>query len=125
MRPDGDMDLEIGSDIIDQLKVPSCLQCKTGVLMPDVVFFGGSVPKEVSLRASAIVEEADGVLVLGTTLPVQSSLRLVSNASKRNVPILIINDGPTRADDFDNVLKIDDRLFPLFSDSIRSFLFSL
>lgn len=124
-RPDGDMDLEISADIIKQLKVPSCSACGTGTLMPDVVFFGGTVPKHVTQRASEIIEEADGVFVMGTTLPVQSSLRLVTMASKRNVPILIVNDGPTRADDLEHVIKIEDRLFPLISDSLRSYLLSL
>ncbi|KAI1692846.1 sir2 family domain-containing protein [Ditylenchus destructor] len=60
--PDGDADLD-GRDFSD-FDVPACPHCG-GLLKPDVVFFGESVPKERVTAAFAALEEADAVLVAG------------------------------------------------------------
>lgn len=96
IAPDGDADLE-GIDF-DRFVVPSCEICG-GVLKPDVVFYGESVPHEVSAAALAAVEAAEGVLVAGSSLMVWSSFRLVRAAAQRGIPVVAANRGRTRADD--------------------------
>ncbi|HJP99292.1 MAG TPA: NAD-dependent protein deacetylase [Rhodanobacteraceae bacterium] len=96
IAPDGDADLE-GIDF-DAFAVPACEVCG-GVLKPDVVFYGESVPREVSAAALAAVESADGVLVAGSSLMVWSSFRLVRAAVQHGVPVVAVNCGRTRADD--------------------------
>ncbi|TAN06510.1 MAG: NAD-dependent protein deacetylase [Rhodanobacteraceae bacterium] len=94
--PDGDADLE-GVDF-RAFNVPACGLCG-GVLKPDVVFYGEAVPRETTAAAFAATEAADGVLVVGSSLMVWSSFRLVRAAVQRGVEVVAINQGRTRADD--------------------------
>jgi NAD-dependent SIR2 family protein deacetylase len=98
VRPDGDVEL---SDTAG-FRVPACAACG-GVLKPDVVFFGENVPKPRVERCYAAVEEVDpatgALLVLGSSLTVMSGFRFVRHATKRGVPVVVVNRGPTRADD--------------------------
>lgn len=96
IAPDGDADLD-GVDF-NAFVVPECEVCG-GVLKPDVVFFGESVPREVTAAAHAAVEAGDGVLVVGSSLMVWSSFRLVRTAAQRGIPVIAVNRGRTRADD--------------------------
>jgi NAD-dependent SIR2 family protein deacetylase len=96
IAPDGDADLE-GVDF-GAFEVPACEVCG-GVLKPGVVFYGESVPREVGLEAMAAIEAADGVLVAGSSLMVWSSFRLVRAAVQRDIPVVAVNRGRTRADD--------------------------
>lgn len=105
-RPDGDA--EILGDAERTLVVASCRSCG-GVLMPDVVFFGGTVPRARVEEAMAIVEAADALLVLGTSLAVFSGWRFVRRAAERAMPIAIVNRGPTRGDP-QATLKVDGDL---------------
>lgn len=103
IAPDGDADVE---DIdFYAFQVPVCEVCG-GMLKPDVVFYGESVPRETSMAALATVEAADGVLVVGSSLMVWSSFRLVRAAVARNVPVVAVNRGRTRGDDL-LAFKID------------------
>lgn len=84
---------------IDQsFTVPACLKCG-GMLKPDVVFFGDSVPDEIKRSAREAVLKARGVLLMGTTSQVFSCFRLVRAASDAGLPIVAINKGKTRVDD--------------------------
>lgn len=94
-RPDGDA--ELSDDVVDRFVVVPCEACG-GVLMPNVVFFGGSVSKAIVEAAYAKVDEADALLVLGTSLTVFSGYRFVRRASDRGTPVVIVNRGPTRGD---------------------------
>jgi NAD-dependent SIR2 family protein deacetylase len=93
--PDGDADLE-GVDF-GRFHVPSC-RCGSGLLKPDVVFFGESVHKEVVLEASSRVDEADLLLVAGSSLMVWSGYRFVKRARQQGTEVAAINLGVTRAD---------------------------
>ncbi|MGH8147896.1 MAG: NAD-dependent protein deacetylase [Rhodanobacteraceae bacterium] len=103
IAPDGDADLE-GVDF-NAFEVPACEVCG-GVLKPDVVFYGESVPRERSAAALDAVLAADGVLVVGSSLMVWSSFRLVRAAVQRDIPVVAVNRGHTRADDL-LAFKID------------------
>jgi NAD-dependent SIR2 family protein deacetylase len=104
VRPDGDVELSE----TEGFRVPDCDACG-GVLKPDVVFFGENVPKDRVERCYAAVDALDPatetLLVLGSSLSVMSGLRFVRRAVKRDVPVVIVNRGPTRADDLP-VLKL-------------------
>lgn len=95
-RPDGDA--EFGPVNYNDLICPPCDHCG-GDLMPDVVFFGGSVPRGRVQRCEQAVQDADAVLVLGSTLMVYSSYRFCRLAAQLDKPIAIVNQGVTRADD--------------------------
>ncbi|HEX2893118.1 MAG TPA: NAD-dependent protein deacetylase [Marmoricola sp.] len=99
--PDGDVDLEA----TDGFVVAACDQCG-GVLKPDVVFFGENVPAERVARCAALVESAEALVVLGSSLHVFSGRRFVKQAHLRGVPVVIVNRGTTRGDPFATV-KVD------------------
>ena len=100
--PDGDVAL----DATDTFVVAPCERCG-GRLKPDVVFFGESVPKDVVAHCFALVDEAEALVVLGSSLHVMSGLRFVRHAAKRGIPVVVVNRGATRGDDLATV-KIDD-----------------
>jgi NAD-dependent SIR2 family protein deacetylase len=95
VRPDGDADLAEAH--VDDLRVVDCLVCG-GVLKPDVVFFGGNVGEATLAAAWKLFDEADALLVVGSSLAVWSGYRFVRRATERGVPVAIVNLGPTRAD---------------------------
>ena len=103
LRPDGDA--EPASDLAAAFRVPACEAC-AGVLMPDVVFFGGQVPRPRVERARAAVARADGLMVVGSSLMVYSGFRFCREARELGKPLLIINRGRTRADDL-ATLKVE------------------
>ena len=94
IAPDADAVIEQTS----QFRIASCELCG-GTLKPNIVYFGENVPKERVARAYAMVEDADALLAVGTSLAVQSGLRLVKRAHRDGKPIVIINRGATRGDD--------------------------
>lgn len=94
-KPDGDADLP--EHVERQFHVPDCPQCH-GTLMPDVVFFGGTVPKTRVQACMEAVERADALLVVGSSLQVFSGFRFCRHASQSGKPIAILNPGKTRAD---------------------------
>jgi NAD+-dependent protein deacetylase sirtuin 4 len=105
IAPDGDVDLPDG--LVADFVVVACTACG-GVLMPDVVFFGGSVPRPTLDAAWALFDRAELLLVIGSSLTVFSGYRFVRRAAERGVPIAILNRGPTRGDEH-ATLRIDAR----------------
>jgi NAD-dependent SIR2 family protein deacetylase len=93
--PDGDADLE-GRDF-SGFSVPDCELCE-GILKPDVVFFGESVPRDRVDRAMRGIQEADAMLIVGTSLMVYSGYRFAQAAAEAGKPIAAVNIGRTRAD---------------------------
>jgi NAD-dependent SIR2 family protein deacetylase len=94
--PDGDADLEGVS--FENFRVPSCLHC-AGVLKPDVVFFGESVPAPRVTRCMQAALSADAMLVVGSSLMVYSGYRFVQAAARAGKAIAAVNLGLTRADE--------------------------
>ncbi|MFF9409791.1 NAD-dependent protein deacetylase [Streptomyces anandii] len=95
VNPDGDV--ELPDDLVDTFRVVPCPRCG-GVLKPYVVFFGENVPKHRVERCFDLIDAADSLLVLGSSLAVLSGLRFVRRAAKDGKPVAIVNLGPTRAD---------------------------
>ncbi len=104
-KPDGDAELADNSH--DNFIVPDCRRCK-GIVKPDVVMFGEAVPKVRVDRAMAAVGRADALLVVGSSLMVFSGFRFAREAQALQKPIVIVNQGRTRADDIATLkLEVD------------------
>jgi len=95
INPDGDAVL--ADRDVESFRVADCLSCQ-GVLKPDVVFFGENVPRARVEACYALVERASSLVVLGSSLTVMSGFRYVRHAAKRQLPVVIVNQGPTRGD---------------------------
>lgn len=92
--PDGDAEVAVE---YDRFVVVDCEACG-GTLMPDVVFFGGSVPRATLDAAWETFDRAEVLMVVGSSLAVFSGYRFVRRAAERAIPIAIVNRGPTRGD---------------------------
>ena len=93
--PDGDADLDAHD--FSTFNVPACQLC-AGILKPDVVFFGESVPRDFVNAAIGHLQRADGMLVVGSSLMVYSGFRFAQMADRAGIPIVAVNLGRTRAD---------------------------
>lgn len=78
--------------------IVGCQAC-AGMLKPDIVYFGESVPKDRVEQAYSMVDEAEALLVAGSSLTVYSGYRFVRHAAAHGIPVGIINRGATRGDD--------------------------
>ncbi|MEO8033210.1 MAG: NAD-dependent protein deacetylase [Acidobacteriota bacterium] len=115
--PDGDAN--VGQDVVSEFVVPECERCG-GVLKPHVVFFGETVPPEKVTFAMARLDEADALLVAGSSLTVWSGFRFVKRARDRGLPIAIVNIGPTRGDDM-ATLKVEGRCGEVLTAMVNVF----
>jgi NAD-dependent SIR2 family protein deacetylase len=93
--PDGDAVLAEADH--DRFNVPACQGCG-GLLKPDVVFFGETVPRARVSRAMATLSAADALLIVGSSLMVYSGFRFVREARRLGKPVAAVNRGRTRAD---------------------------
>ena len=94
--PDGDAELDAFDST--QLRLPACEACG-GVLKPEVVFFGESVPPAWVSESFAALERADAMLVVGSSLMIFSGFRFARRAAELGLPMAAVNLGRTRADD--------------------------
>ncbi|MDH2454953.1 Sir2 family NAD-dependent protein deacetylase [Corynebacterium bovis] len=97
VNPDGDVSLS--DDVVARFRMPGCAECGSGLLKPDVVYFGEPVPGERRERVAHMLGEARSVLVAGSSLAVMSGFRIVLDALKAGLPVAVVNGGPGRADD--------------------------
>jgi NAD-dependent SIR2 family protein deacetylase len=95
INPDGDYEIPDGQ-LVD-FKIVSCKACQ-GILKPDVVYFGESVPVKRVDAAFELVNRCSTLLVLGSSLMVYSGRRFVDHAHKNGKTVVIINQGETRCD---------------------------
>ena len=112
MAPDADATVE-DEDLIEEFVVAHCPACG-GTLKPDFVYFGENVPKDRVERSYAMVDEAQALLVAGSSLTVMSGLRFARHAAKHGKPVVIINRGQTRGDELATV-----KLHAGVSESLR------
>lgn len=123
-NPDGDVDLP-GAPYTT-FRYPACPKCLTnppatgdgthetvevdsdgalspsstaGFLKPAVVMFGESIHHSVKAAADKMINDADRLLVLGTSLATYSAWRLVKQAKDQKKPIAIVNLGGVRGED--------------------------
>ena len=95
-QPDGDVELAAVDS--ENFVIPACAACG-GILKPDVVFFGESVPPARVEAARGHLRRADAMLVVGSSLMLYSGYRFAQDAAGLGKPIAAINLGRTRADE--------------------------
>ncbi|MCK2021808.1 NAD-dependent deacetylase [Microbacterium sp. kSW2-24] len=93
LAPDGD----VLPESIEGFVIPRCTVCD-GMLKPDVVFFGEYVPQDRFRAAESLLRSSTAMIVAGSSLVVNSGVRLVERARRRSIPLIIVNREPTRAD---------------------------
>lgn len=93
LNPDGDVSPESTEGFV----IPMCEICG-GMLKPDVVYFGEFVPVARFALAESLVHASSALVVAGTSLTVNSGIRVIERARRRDMPIVIVNHEPTRAD---------------------------
>jgi NAD-dependent SIR2 family protein deacetylase len=101
INPDGDAVLP--AEAAESFRIVGCSACG-GVLKPDVVFFGENVPPQRAQACYAMVESARALVVLGSSLTVMSGFRYVRHAAKLRLPVVIVNQGSTRGDQYATAL---------------------
>jgi NAD-dependent SIR2 family protein deacetylase len=116
VNPDGDV--ELGEADLAGFRTVDCTVCAGGLLKPDVVFFGESVPPARVAECYALVERSRALLVLGSSLTVMSGRRFVVRATKLGIPVVIVNQGPTRGDGH-AMLTIDGPLGAVLPEVVR------
>lgn len=119
MAPDGDAELPL--ELVARFTVAGCGACG-GALKPDVVFFGEGVPRERVERAYGIVDAADALLVVGSSLAVFSGYRFVKRAHANGQPIAIVNLGESRGDSVATV-RVSARagdVLPRLAEALRA-----
>ena len=92
-----DADVFVSEDAVKTFKTPLCQKCG-GILKPDVIFFGDTIPKPRVKWISERIAESDAVAIVGSSVETYSALRHVKQAKDLGLPILVLNIGPTRAD---------------------------
>jgi NAD-dependent SIR2 family protein deacetylase len=98
VAPDADA-LVTDTAMFRYLDCPAC----GGMLKPDIVYFGENVPKDRAAQAYSLVDDADALLVAGSSLTVFSGYRFVRHAAAQGIPVAILNRGRTRGDDLATV----------------------
>lgn len=117
--PDGDTLLDPAFEA--RFQIPRCPSCSGERLKPDVVFFGENVAQATAAKATQHIEQAQGLLVVGSSLMAYSAFRLCRAMAEQHKPLIAINFGKTRADDFLD-LKIEascEQLLPLLVERLR------
>lgn len=76
---------------------PACERCG-GILKPKIVFFGEELPLDAIDRAGQMVQAADAVLVIGSTLSVYPAAFIPLDVVDQGHPMVIVNQGPTDHD---------------------------
>lgn len=114
-RADGDVELAVD---YGRFRLIACAEC-SGVLKPDVVFFGENVPAPRVQLAMTALEGARALLVAGTSLMVFSGFRFARAAARLGVPIAVVNQGRTRADDL-SALRVAGNVGELLQGALRA-----
>lgn len=93
---------EIMKRVLAGEKAPLC-HCG-GILKPDAVFFGEALPEKAWNKAKKLVEVADLLVVVGTSLQVSPVNSLPTLALNNKAEIVIINLGKTPFDKYANLV---------------------
>lgn len=70
-----------------------------GILKPNVIMFGESIPVDIKVAAEEAVDEAGKIMIIGSSLATYSAWRLVKRAHERGMQIGILNLGGVRKED--------------------------
>lgn len=78
-------------------EAPVCGFC-SGILKPDVIFFGEALPEETLLEANRRASNCDLLLVVGSSLVVYPAAYMPLYAKQAGAGLVIVNLSPTPAD---------------------------
>jgi NAD-dependent deacetylase len=84
---------------------PACPDCG-GMVKTATVMFGEILPQEEMEKAMEFLAVADAIIVVGSTVSVSPASDVVMYGGYLSLPIVIINQGPTEADE-QAAVKID------------------
>ena len=84
---------------------PACPDCG-GMVKTATVMFGEILPQEEMEKAMEFLAVADAIIVVGSTVSVSPASDIVMYGGYLSLPIVIINQGPTEADE-QAAVKID------------------
>jgi NAD-dependent SIR2 family protein deacetylase len=115
VNPDGDVELDDAE--LDGFAVLDCVSCG-GLLKPDVVYFGETVPSDRVSRSFELVASARTLLVLGSSLTVMSGRRFVLRAAKEGIRVAIVNQGVTRGEPYAGLI-VDAPLGEVLPELVR------
>lgn len=82
--------------------IPNCEEC-TGIIKPDVVFFGENLPQHGYDLANEIAKDSQGMVIAGTSMNVLTPLPFVQMMRSQGKPVIIINKGATVVDSMADV----------------------
>ena len=105
------MDFEEAAAIVRRGEMPHCPKC-TRVLKPAITFFGESLPADALHEAAEHSQNADLMLVLGTSLTVYPAASLPDYTLRSGGDIVIVNNQATPLDRH-AILRFDE-LGPVF-----------
>ncbi len=109
-------------EVLEQMDLPRCPHCG-GVLKPDVVLFGEALPWATWRAAEEAVQQADVLLVAGSSLEVYPVADLPYQAARRGTKVILVNLAPTAFDPYAEVLLRGDvaEVLPALVDVARAF----
>ena len=76
---------------------PACPACG-GIVKTDTILFGEDLPEEEVRKANLYLAISDALLIVGSTVSVWPAAEIVMRGAKQSKPIVILNKGPTDAD---------------------------
>lgn len=117
IMPDGDANVEDFD--MSRITIPPCSNCG-GVLMPNVIFFGGMVPKQRVDKAFCTLAESDCILVIGSSLKVFSGFRFPLWASQNSMPMYAVNQGEMRGKEFFDIIVTEpcEEVMPIIANKL-------
>lgn len=100
-------------------EIPRCPECG-GILKPEVVLFGEQLPYFVVENARTLIDAADLILVIGSSLEVTPASIFPVQAVNRGANLIIINRTPTYLDDRADLIFRQDvsRVLPQIVDRV-------
>jgi NAD-dependent deacetylase len=117
------MPFEAAAAIVRAGGMPKCPRCG-GVLKPAITFFGESLPMEALRDAGAEAQQADLMLILGTSLTVYPAASLPDYTLRNGGQIIIVNNMATPLDHravqrFDDLAEVFERLEKLLRNESK------
>jgi NAD-dependent deacetylase len=102
--------------LLSGVKVPYCDDC-SGILKPDTVSFGQSMPEDKMTKAYRLAGECDLCIVLGSSLVVYPAAYIPMHAVEKGAKLMIINRDETGLDS-KAALVVHDSIGKVFGDMI-------
>lgn len=119
IRPDGDADINVD---YDELELVECPSCSTGIIKPDVVFFGANVDRKIVDSCYELCDSSENLIVAGSSLMVYSGFRFVKEFIRLEKNVTVVNVGETRGDGVEGVDKIEGDVGQIFGRALEVIL---